>query len=176
MRVRTLAAALVAAVLVAGCGGSSSPSTSTTTAKTPTAVKKSTTAASKTVAVSSTPSSSGTPTFASDANCLQLSGLGTKFAEAMGAATGSKFNETAAAADFQQMAAAAPSAIRPDLETIATAFTKFATAMKNSGFVIGKTPTAAQEASLAQAVTVFEGSKLKSAEAALQAWGTKNCS
>ncbi len=176
MRVRTLAAALAAVVLVAGCGGSSSPSTSTTTAKKPTATKKSAATTATTVPVSSKPSSSGTPTFASDANCLQLSGLGTKFAEAMGAATGSKFNETAAAADFQKMADAAPSAIRPDLETIATAFTKFAEAMKSSGFVIGKTPTAAQEASLAQAVTVFEGSKLKSAEAALQAWGSKNCS
>lgn len=176
MRVRNLAAAAAAAVLVAGCGGSSSPSTSTTAAKKPTAAKKSTATASKIVTTSSTPSTTGTPTFASDANCLKLAGVSATFAKALASATGAKFNEGAAAADFQKLADSAPAAIRSDLETVAAAFDKFATAFKNSGYTIGKTPTPAQTAALASAESVFTSAKLKAADSALQAWSVKNCS
>jgi hypothetical protein len=46
-------------------------------------------------------------------NCPQLAGVSAKFAEALASETGSKFNETAAATDFQNLANAAPAAIRP---------------------------------------------------------------
>jgi hypothetical protein len=94
----------------------------------------------------------------------------------MASETGSKFNETAAAADFQSLANAAPSTIRPDLETITKAFTTFAAAFKKSGYEIGKAPTAAQTAALQAAVAVFNEPNLKAAEVALQAWSKKNCS
>jgi glutathione S-transferase len=93
----------------------------------------------------------------------------------MESVTGSKFNETAAASDFQQLANAAPSAIRSDLQTVATAFSTFASALKKSGYVFGKTPTATQTAALESATSVFEQPKLKAADAALQAWSVKNC-
>jgi hypothetical protein len=180
MRVGTLAALLAAVLLVAGCGGSSnnssggSPKSSTKSSKPSTTTKAP--SATTTASTSSTSSTSGTQAaFASDANCLKLSGVGAKFAEAMASASGAKFNETAEAADFQALANAAPSAIRPDLQTIAQAFTTFATAFKKSGYEIGKTPTAAQTAALESAVAVFNQPKLKSAEVALQAWGKKNC-
>jgi hypothetical protein len=176
MRVRTLAAALAAAGLVAGCGGSSSPSTSTTTATKATTAKTPTATAPKTVSTSSTPSTTGAPTFASDANCLKLAGVSASFAKALASTTGTKFNESAAAADFQKLADNAPSAIRADLETVAGAFDKFAAAFKSSGYAIGKTPTPAQTAALESAVSVFTSPKVKAADAALQAWSVKNCS
>jgi hypothetical protein len=169
--------------MVAGCGGSSNSSSggsskSSTKSSKPSATTKASAPSATTTA--STSSSSNTSTtaatsFASDANCLALDGVGTKFAQAMASATGAKFNETAAVADFQNLANAAPSAIRPDLETIAQAFTSFATAFKKSGYEIGKTPTAAQTAALEASMAVFSQPKLKAAELALQAWGKKNC-
>ncbi len=180
MRVGTLAALLAAVLLVAGCGGSSnnssggSPKSSTKSSK-PSATTEAP-SATTTASTSSTSSTSGTQAaFANDANCLKLSGVDAKFAEAMASTTGAKFNESAVAADFQNLANAAPSAIRPDLQAIAQAFTSFAAAFKKAGYVIGKTPTAAQTAALESAVAVFNQPKLKSAEAALEAWGKKNC-
>lgn len=182
MRVGTLAALLAAVVLVAGCGGSSnnssggSPKSSTKSSKPSSTTKASTPSTTTTASTSSPSTTSATQTsFASDANCLKLDGVSAKFAQALASTTGSKFNETAEAADFQDLANAAPSAIRPDLETIAQAFTTFATAFKKSGYEIGKTPTASQTAALESAVAVFNQPKLKSAELALQAWGKKNC-
>jgi len=173
MRVGTFSGLLAAAVLVAGCGGSSS-GTSGGSSKSSTKSSKSSTT---TKASTSTPTRTATTqiSFASGTNCLQLAGVGAKFAEALASETGAKFNETATAADFQSLASAAPSAIRPDLETIAKAFTTFAAAFKKSGYRIGKTPTAAQAAALQAAVAVFSKPNLKAAEAALQAWSKKNC-
>jgi hypothetical protein len=163
MRFGTFAAPLAAAVLFAGCGGSSGSSSKSST----------TTTAASTLSVSS---ASTTPTsFASGSNCLQLAGVGAEFAEAIESAAGVKFNEAGAASDFQKLANAAPSAIRADLETVATAFTAFAADFKKSGYEFGKTPTASQAAALESAVAVFEQPKLKAADAALKAWVTKNC-
>ena len=172
MRVGTLSAVVAAAVLVAGCGGSSS-GTSGGSSKSSTKSSKSSTTRSSTSTSTKTPT---TPiSFASGTNCLQLAGVSAKFAEALASETGSKFNETAAAADFQNLANAAPSAIRPDLQTVAKAFTTFAAAFKKSGYEIGKAPTAAQAAALQTAVAVFKEPNLKAAEAALRGWSKKNC-
>ena len=164
---------VAAAILVAGCGGSSS-GTSGGSSKSSTKSSKS-----STTTRSSTSTSTKTPTtpisFASGTNCLQLAGVSAKFAEALASETGSKFNETAAATDFQNLANAAPSAIRPDLQTVAKAFTTFAAAFKKSGYEIGKAPTAAQAAALQAAVAVFKEPNLKAAEAALRGWSKKNC-
>jgi hypothetical protein len=182
MRVGTLAALLAAAVFVAGCGGSSNSSSggsSKSSTKSSTMTTKSLPGTGTTTSTPST-ASTGTksntpPTFASNSNCLALAGVSAKFAQAVESVTGSKFNETAAASDFQQLANAAPSAIRSDLQTVAAAFASFASALKKSGYAFGKTPTATQTAALESAVAVFETPKLKAADAALQAWSVKNC-
>jgi len=176
MRVGTLAALLAAVVFVAGCGGSSSSSPSSSSPSG--GPSKSSVKSSKpsTTSTASTGTRSNAPsTFASSSNCLALAGVGAKFAQAMESVTGSKFDETAAASDFQQLANAAPSLIRSDLQTVATAFSTFASALKKSGYVFGKTPTATQTAALESATSVFEQPKLKAADAALQAWSVKNC-
>jgi glutathione S-transferase len=94
----------------------------------------------------------------------------------MAATSGGKFNESAAATAFHNMANAAPSVIRGYLETISTAFTAFETDLKNSGYVVGQTPTPSEAASLASAEKVFTSPKLLAASKALQAWEAKNCS
>jgi len=173
---------MAAALLAAGCGSSSNGSSGgshKSSAKSSKPPAKTTTVASTTTTTNSPPtttSSSAPTSFASAANCLKLDGVSAKFAQAMESMTGKNSNETAVAADFQSLADAAPSAIRPDLETVAKAFTSFTTALTKSGYSIGKTPTAAQTAAMAAAMAAFNQPKLKAAETALQAWGKKNCS
>ena len=156
--------AVTSVVIVAGCGGgkksaSSSPATTATSAVTTTTGATTTTAA---------------PTFASTKNCAQLIGLGAKFAQALGAAN-AKGNITDEAKVFQAMAAAAPSDIRGDFQTLASAFSVYAQAFAKAGIKAGQAPTAAQVAQLQGAAKAFSASKLRAAEQHLAAWGHKNC-
>ena len=67
----------------------------------------------------------------------------------MAATSGSgKADLSAVANVFTALAKAAPSDIRPDFETIAAAFGKYADALKKSGYTPGQVPTAAQIAAL----------------------------
>ncbi len=182
MRVRLLALGGVVAVLAAGCGGSSTP---TTTTKTQTAKKTvvskpktSTTAATSSSGVSHTvtSSASSTPTFASAGNCTQMAGVGEQFAKAMAAASsGGKYNLSTAVAAYKALADAAPSAIRPDLETLASAFTAYATAVGKAGFKPGEVPSATQIAAIEAASKQLSAAKLLSASKAIEAWAAKNC-
>ncbi len=150
----------------AGCGGtkksaSSAPATTTTSTVTTTTGATTTTAA---------------PTFASTKNCAQLLGLGAKFAQAFGAATGNaKASITDEAKVFQALAAAAPSEVRGDFQTLASAFSVYAQALAKAGIKAGQTPTAAQLAQLQAAGKAFSAPKLRAAEQHLSAWGRKNC-
>jgi hypothetical protein len=170
MRFRTTSLALVAvATIVAGCGGSSTP----TTASTPAAKAK----AAITNAVSTkTAASSSAPSFASAGNCSQLYGVGSKFAKAMESVTsGGKLNLSAAVSAYQALANEAPSAIRPDIQQMAQAFSAFAADLAKAGYTSGSVPTASQLAGLESAVQVFKQSKFKAAEANLEAWAKQNC-
>ena len=165
MRFKLLSISVVAFVLVAaGCGGgkkSSAPASATTTSAATTTEGATTTAA---------------PTFASKKNCAELLGLGAKFAKAFGAASGnSKTSITDVAKVFEAMASAAPSEIRGDFKTVATAFTVYARAAAKAGIKAGKPVTAAQIAQLQTAASSFNGPKLRAASQRLSAWGQKNC-
>lgn len=80
--------------------------------------------------------------------------------------------------ELQALANAAPSDIRGDFQTFASAFSGYLTALQNSGYKLGSTtqPTAAQLAALVSAAKVFNTAKLKSASQHLQAWAAANCS
>lgn len=179
---RLLALGGVIAVLVAGCGGSSTPTKTTkkqTANKTSVSKPKaSTTAAPSTSGASKSSSSSSTaPTFASTGNCSQLAGVGQQFSKAMAAATsGGKFNLSAAVAAYKHLADASPSAIRPDLETIATALTSYAEAISKAGFKPGHVPSPTQIAAIEAAAKTLSASKLESASKAVENWAVKNCS
>jgi hypothetical protein len=171
---------LAAGALIAGCGGSSNTPAPAKTTAPKAATKKA--AASNLPAASTTPttsnvSKSSTASFADASNCKALGGVGTKFAQAMEAATsGGKVNYQAAVKAYQQLAGSAPSAIRPDLEDMAQAFTSFASAISKSGFKPGKVPSPSQIAGLESAAKSFSSAKLEKDEKDVEAWAVKNCS
>ena len=171
MRFRLLSVAAVVAVLVAGCGGSSTP---TTTTKKQPAHKASATQLKP--AASSTSASSSAPTFASTGNCTALAGVGEQFAKAMSSATsGGKFNLNAMVAAYKNLANQAPSAIRPDIQTLAAAFSAYASALSKVGYKFGSVPSASQITALEGATKVFNSAKLKAATKNLEAWAVANC-
>jgi hypothetical protein len=94
----------------------------------------------------------------------------------MQSATGrGKLDLQAAVTAYQDLANAAPSAIQPDLQTIAQAFSAFAAALAKTGYTLGQVPTASQAAALQSAVQVFTQSKLRTAEQSLATWAKQNC-
>jgi hypothetical protein len=170
---------LAAGALIAGCGGSSNTPPAKTTA--PKAATKKAAApnlpAASTTPTTSNVSKSSTVSFADASNCKALGGVGTKFAQAMAAATsGGKVNYQAAVKAYQQLASSAPSAIRPDLEDMAQAFTSFANAISKSGYKAGKVPSPSEIAGLESAAKSFSSAKLEKDEKDVEAWAVKNCS
>ena len=158
-------ALLVFVVLVAGCGGGKKKSAASTTSGSAT-----------TAAVTTTSKSSGTPSFASAKNCKDLAALGAKMSQALQAASGNGLSSLNDEANiFKAMASAAPSDIRGDFETFASAFSAYAEALSKAGFKPGKTPTAAQIAALTKASQSFNTPKLQAAEQHLAAWGQSHC-
>jgi hypothetical protein len=93
----------------------------------------------------------------------------------MGTATGGKFNLQAAVAAYQALANAAPAAIKPQVEIVASAFVTFATALQKAGYKVGTVPSASQIATLETAVKALDTSKLRSAEKAIATWASTNC-
>ena len=150
------------AVIAAGCGGSSKKRSAPPT--TAPATTQSTT-------------TSALPKFASTKNCAQLAALGTKMSQAMQAASGKGGTDlTAEAKGFQAMADAAPSEIRGDFKTFATAFNAYAQALDKAGYKPGTLPNAGQLAQMMKAVKAFSAPELQTAEQHLSAWAQKNCS
>ncbi len=78
---------------------------------------------------------------------------------------------------LQGLANSAPSDIRPDFETMATAFTAFVGALEKAGYKLGSTtpPTAAQIAALTKAAKSFNTAKVTAAEKHLTTWAHQNC-
>jgi len=163
-----LAAGLVA--IVAGCGGGGKKSSSSTS---PIAG-----AASTSVTFTATTGSSGsTASFASAKNCQDMAGLAAKAAAAV-EASGNPMNALQTeATEVQALAQAAPSAIRGDFQTFATAFSGFLHTLQSAGYKLGsKTPpTAAQVAAFTKAARSFDTPKLRQAEQHLSAWARQNC-
>lgn len=157
--------AIALALLVVGCGSSTTSATSSSPGS-PT----------KSTAAGASASTSSGATFASGSNCSALAGVGKKFEQALESSTsGGKVNLAAAASAYQTLANQAPSAIHSDVEEIAQAFTTFASAVTKSGFTSGSTPTPSQVAALESAAKTFEGSKITTASKQIEAWAKTNC-
>ena len=147
------------AILAAGCGGGSSPSSAGTTQQT------------------TTTGSSGR-SFASAKNCRDFAGLAGKIASAMSPTSGDTQSAIQAESqELQALADAAPSDIKGDFQTFATAFSSYMQALQSSGYKLGSTtpPTAAQLAALATAAKAFSTTKLTRAEQHLSTWVSANC-
>src|SRR5579862_4354518 len=165
-RFGAIALALLLVVAATGCG--SKKKAAVTTSAPPPATTTTAAAATTTTASSggSTTTTSGKPSsFASAKDCAQLEGLGKKFAaEFAAAATGGKTPDYAKEVSlFKALADAAPSDIRGDLETLASAFQTEAAAMQKANITPGKTPSASQLAALAVAGKAFSSPKVQAA-------------
>ncbi len=177
MGLRVVSVVVVAFVVIAaGCGGSSKKkSASPTSAATATATTGAATTKSTTTSVVPT-TTSAAPKFASSKNCAQLVALGARVAKALqptpGNAEASIANE---AKVLKALAGAAPSQIRGDFETFASAFSAYVQAFAKVGITPGKVPTAAQLAQMETAAKAFSTPKLQAAEQHLSAWARKNC-
>jgi hypothetical protein len=150
--------------LSAGCGGGGKKSPSTTTTTTSTATQPS--------------GSSAQPKFATATNCQDLAGIAAKVASAITATSGNAATTLRTEAnELHALAAAAPSDIRGDFQTFATAFSSFLGALDKAGYKPGSAtpPTAAQIAALSKAARSFNTPKLTQAEKHLSSWARQNC-
>jgi len=168
---KNVAAAVLVAGLVAlasGCGGGSKNGPATTL---------STSAGITASAVTTSRNSGSSPSFASAKNCQDLAGLAAKVASTVAASGGSANALQTESNELQALANAAPSDIKGDFQTFATAFSGFLHTIQSSGYKPGsKTPpTAAQVAQLTKAAQSFNTAKLRQAELHLSAWGKQNC-
>jgi hypothetical protein len=160
---------VAAAAITAGCGSSATTTSSS-------AAPAATTSTTATVAAASTKTATAAPTFSSASNCQQLMGLGAKFAQAMSAATtGGKLDLQKVVGLYQNLANAAPAAIRPDLQQTTQALTSFAATMAKVGYKPGQVPTGAEIASLQAASQQFSQPKFRAAEEHLSTWAHANC-
>ncbi len=156
-----------------GCGGKKSAA-GTTSSPTTTAASSTTGNAGGGTTTSS--STVNTHSFASVKNCAQLESVGVKFSQALAAAAASgQSTLSTTSSEFKAMENAAPAAIRSDVETIATAFAGYSTALKKVGYKAGTVPTASQIAALTALSKNFATAKVTAAEQHLAAWGQKNC-
>ena len=76
---------------------------------------------------------------------------------------------------LQALANAAPSEIRSDFLTYATAFSTYGEALAKAGFKPGATPTGAQLAQLSVAVKALTTAKVQAATQHLATWSQANC-
>jgi hypothetical protein len=110
-------------------------------------------------------------------NCLQLKSAGQQISAAVQAAVAS--GSTSAVAKevdlFKALAAAAPSEIRADVETVANAYATAATALAKVHFTPGQTPTPKQIAELQAVGKSFNVAKVEAAGKRLETWGKSHC-
>lgn len=162
MRVVLVILLTAVVALAAGCGGGGKKTTSSSSAAPPAAGG----------------GSGAQPKFATAKNCRDLAGLATKVASAITASSGNPSTVLQTESnELKALAQAAPSDIRGDFETFATAFQGFLGALQKAGYKLGSknSPTAAQIAALSKAARSFNTPKLRQAEAHLSAWASKNC-
>lgn len=170
-----VALTLLVAGLAAGCGGggSSSASSETTTTETTTSADTSTT--------ETTPadeSSTGNTTDTTDLSavlgnkdCLALASVGATMAKAF-AGTNGVSGDTA---QLDDLASKVPDEIKADVETLAKAFSQYASKIKDIGITPGQTPSADQLQQLQGALTSLDQQELTDASNRIEAWSKANC-
>lgn len=180
MRWVTVFALGLAALALAGCGGSNNASSNTTTTTTETTTTTSgsstTTTGGQTTTdttTTTTETSGSTPNFASG-KCKDLAAAAAKIGQDMNASSASG-NLQDVAKEFQAFVSVVPSEIKGDVQTMADAFTAYANALKGIDLTSGKTPSAADLVKMQAALKSFDQQKVQAASQHLQAWTTKNC-
>lgn len=162
LRITALLLTAVVVMVAAGCGGGKKVSIPTISIPTN---------------PQTTPTVSSTGSFASAKNCLAFANLAANIASAMSPASGGGSSLQNSTHVLQAIAAAAPSAIKGDLQTVATDFGSYVQALQSSGYNPSQTtpPTAAEMAAIAHGAQVFSSAKFLQASHHLTAWEQQNC-
>jgi hypothetical protein len=175
MRWVTISAVGLAALALAGCGGSNNASSNTTTTTSTTTTTTTTTAPSTTTSsTTTTASGSGSGVFATG-KCRDLAASVQKIGHDFQAAGGGVENLGTVANEYQAFAKTVPSEIRSDVQTIADAVTKYANALQGVHLTAGQTPSAADLLKIQAALKSINQQKLQAAEQNISAWTKKNC-
>jgi hypothetical protein len=146
---------------MAGCGSSKKTAEVTITSGTTTSVSK--------VSVGG-----------SSGDCKSVADLGKKLSQSLSAASAGNGGDIGAQAQatakaFKQFADQAPSSVKDDFETFATAFQHYADAIKGVHFKQGQVPSSGDLNKLTSAAQELTKPDLQKAEQHLLAWGRKNC-
>lgn len=163
----------LAGLALAGCGGGSNNASSSTTSETTTTTTATTTPVTTTSGGTTTSALSNTPNFTSG-KCKNLAGAAQKIGQDL-SASGTSGNLQDVAKEFQQFVDAVPSEIKPDVQTLADAFTTYANALKGVDLTSGQTPSAGDLQKMQQALKSLDVQKVQTAERHLEAWTRKNC-
>ncbi len=164
----------LAGLALAGCGGSNNASSNTTTETTTTTAATTTTGGTTTASGGTTTSGSLTTPNFSSGKCKNLAVASQKIGQDLSAANASG-NLQDVAKEFQQFVDAVPSEIKPDVQTLADAFTTYANALKGIDLTSGKTPSAGDLQKMQSALQSLDVQKVQTAEQHLEAWTRKNC-
>lgn len=191
MRLALTAMLAALALVAAGCGGSSSNDAAeadTTTVETTvdtTATTDDTTSTddgstTETVADDTTSADSGeiSNIFGSE-DCTELAMVGSKLAEAMGAASGNTADLESTQTYFDELAKNAPEEIRGDFATLAEAWAIIVDVYGDLDLKPGETPTADQIQKLSEKgqelSEKLDDAKFEEASSNISAWAEKNC-
>lgn len=160
------------ALLAAGCGGGGNSSASSDTTSTDTTATETTTD----TAMTDTTSTADTSTtdlssVLGNKDCLALASVGATMSKAFAGTNGISGDTS----ELDGLASKVPEEIRGDVETLAQAFSQYASKLKDIGITPGQTPTADQIQQLQSALTSLDQQKLTAASSRIEAWSKKNC-
>jgi hypothetical protein len=179
----TLLVLLVAAALAvgaAGCGGGSNSAaeTSATTETTTTQETETSEATETETAMETTTESTSTETnginFASG-DCRKLLGAAQELSQSLSSAATDKEKVQQEKQLFQSFVDKAPSEIKPDLQVLADAFSKYVDALAGLNLKPGQTPSAETLQKLQQAIASVDEAKVRKASQHLDAWAKTHC-
>jgi hypothetical protein len=172
--VRWLSVLVVAfALLAAGCGGggSNSAATTETTAAETTTTETTTTEETTSGETTDTTDTTDLSSVLGNKDCLALASVGATMAKAF-ADTNGVSGDTA---ELDALAAKVPEEIRADVETMAQAFSEYASKLKDIGITPGTTPSADQLQQLQGALASLDQQKLTAASKRIETWSKANC-
>ena len=152
------------ALVAAGCGGGGNSSTTaaeTTTTETTTA---------EDTTSGDTTDTTDLSAVLGDKDCLALASVGATIAQAVASASGPSEDQ-----QLEELASKAPDEIKPDVETLAQAFSTYASKIKDLGLKVGSTPTADQVQQLQAAAASLNDPKVTAASKNLEAWAKSHC-
>jgi hypothetical protein len=176
----TLLVLLICAALAVGataCGGGSN-SAAETSATTETTTQETETSEGTETSTETTTESTSTDTtgltFASG-DCRKLLQAAQELSQSLSSAATDKEKLQQSKQLFQSFVDKAPSEIKPDLQVLADAFSKYVDVLANVDLKPGQTPDAATIQKLQQAIASIDETKVQKASQHLDAWAKTHC-